>query len=159
MRHFLERLMQDTDILTHRLLHPGERIHNQYIQLQHLQERLTNSWSHHIETKYWKLHEMNQHLASNKPSISELNYHQQELAVRMHRAMTHYTKALEVNLQHKQSHLLHLDPQAVLARGYSISYTADGVVLRTSDQIDIGHDIRVQFAKGWCQASVSKKNK
>lgn len=157
MRHFLERLMQDADILTHRLLHPGERIQNQSIQLQHLRERLTNNWSHYIETKCWKLHEMNQHLASNKPDISELNYHQQELAVRMRRAMTHYTKALEVNLQHKQSQLLHLDPRAVLARGYSISYTADGVVLRTSDQIDTGHNIRVQFAKGWCQASVSKK--
>ncbi|MDP1558971.1 MAG: exodeoxyribonuclease VII large subunit [Nitrosomonas sp.] len=159
MLHRLERWMQDTDILTHRLLHPGERIHNQLIQLQHLRERLINRWSHYIESNYWRLCETSQRLAATSPNASQLKQQQREIAKRMHRAMTHYTKTLEINLQHQQSYLLHLNPQAVLARGYSISYTAEGAILRSSDQIDVGDNIKVQFAKGWCKASVSKKNK
>lgn len=159
IRHHLERLMQQTDTLTYRLLHPGERIKNQCIQLQHLQERLTNCWSHTIETRHWKLDKMHQRIVSITPNMSPLKQKQQELALRMTRAINHHTETANTLLQRQQAHLQHLNPHAVLARGYSISYTADGVVLRNSDQIKIGDNIQVAFAKGWCDANVSKKNK
>ncbi len=159
MRRSLERLMQQTDTLAHRLLHPGERINNQLIQLQHVQERLARSWSHSIETQHWKHTELQQRLLSSLPNISRLNEQQQELALRMTRAIHHQTEAANTHLQHQQAHLQHLNPHAVLARGYSISYTAEGVVLRNSDQIKVGDDIQVTFAKGWCDANVSKKDK
>lgn len=159
MRRYLERLMQQTDTMTHRLLHPGERINNQLIQLQHIQERLVRSWSHIIETQHWKNAEIQQRLLSSLPNISQLNQQQKELALRMNRAIRHQTETANTHLQHQQAHLQHLNPHAVLARGYSISYTAEGVVLRNSDQIKIGDDIQVTFAKGWCDANVSKKGK
>ncbi len=159
IRHHLERLMQQTDTLAHRLLHPGERIKNQYIQLQHLQERLANCWSHTMETQHWKLDKTHQRIVSITPNISLLKQKQHELALRMTRAINHHTETANTHLQHQQAHLQHLNPHAVLARGYSISYTADGVVLRNSDQIKIGDNIQVTLAKGWCDASVSKKGK
>ncbi len=159
MRRSLERLMQQTDTLAHRLLHPGERINNQLIQLQHVQERLAHSWSHSIETQHWKCTELQQRLLSSLPNISRLNELQQELALRMIRAIRHQTEAANTHLQHQQAHLQHLNPHAVLARGYSISYTAEGIVLRNSDQIKVGDNIQVTFAKGWCDANVSKKGK
>ena len=159
IRRYLERLMQHTDTVTHRLLHPGERIENQLAQLQHLQERLAHSWSHTIETRHWKCGEIQQRLSSTRPNISQLNQNLQELALRMTRAIKHHAETTNTHLQHQQAHLQHLNPHAVLARGYSISYTTDGVVLRNSDQVKIGDNIQVTFAKGWCDASISKKGK
>ena len=159
IRHHLERLMQKTDTLSHRLLHPGERIKNQFTQLQHLQERLATCWSHTIQTQHWKLDKMHQRIVSITPNISLLKQKQHELALRMAHAINHHTETANTHLQHQQAHLQHLNPHAVLARGYSISYTADGTVLRNSDQIKIGDNIQVTFAKGWCDASVSKKGK
>ncbi len=159
IRRYIERLMQQTDTLTHRLLHPGERIKNQFIQLQHLQERLANCWSHTIEAQHWKLDKMNQRIVSTTPNISLLKQKQHELALRVTRAFNNHTETANTLLQHQQAHLQHLNPHAVLARGYSISYTADGVVLRSNDQIKVGDNIQVTLAKGWCDASVSKKGK
>lgn len=159
MMRYLERLMQQSDTLTHRLLHPGERIQNQLFQLQHLQERLTNNWSRIIEIQHWKLSEMHQRISTFTPNISRLNHKQQELASRLTRAINHRIEAAKTKLQNHQTNLHHLNPHAVLARGYSISYTAEGIVLRNSDQIRIGDSIQVTFAKGWCDAEVSKKGK
>jgi exodeoxyribonuclease VII large subunit len=120
---------------------------------------LVRSWSHIIETQQWKYAETQQRLLSSRPNISLLNQQQQELALRMTRAIKHHTETANTHLQHQQAHLQHLNPHAVLARGYSISYTAEGVVLRNSNQIKVGDDIQVTFAKGWCDANVSKKGK
>lgn len=159
MLRYLERLMQSTDTLAHRLLHPGERIRHQFIHLQHLQERLANNWAHSVETQRWKLSDAQQRLSTTMPSISLLNQVQHDLALRMMRAINLYIETIRNNLQHQHAHLQHLNPHAVLARGYSISYTAEGAVLRSSDQIMVGDGIQVTFANGWCDAKVSKKGK
>jgi exodeoxyribonuclease VII large subunit len=46
----------------------------------------------------------------------------------------------------------------VLERGYSIAYAPDGTVVRNSGQISIGEVIRVEFATGWSDALVEKKD-
>jgi exodeoxyribonuclease VII large subunit len=62
-----------------------------------------------------------------------------------------------MSLQRGQANLTHLNPEAVLQRGYSIAYTPDGDVLRNSAQTDTGDTIRVVFAKGWTSARVVDK--
>ncbi len=159
MRHTIERLMQNIDILTHRLLHPGERIHNQQLQIQRLHDRLANNWTLRLDNRYLKLHEANQYISTTVPDISRLIKHQHEVAQRLHRAMNHRIETFAASLQHSHAHLTHLNPHAVLARGYSISYTAEGVVLRNSHQINTDDNIQVIFSEGWCRANVSEKNK
>jgi exodeoxyribonuclease VII large subunit len=159
MQHTIERLMQNIDILTHRLLHPGERIRNQQMQIQRLHDRLVNNWTLRLDNRYLKLREAKQYISTTVPNISHLIKYQHEIAQRLHRAMNHRTETFATNLQRSHAHLTHLNPHAVLARGYSISYTADGIVLRDSDQIDAGDNIQVILSEGWCRANISEKNK
>ena len=158
MQHAIERHMQNVDVLTHRLLHPGERIHNQQLQFQRLHDRLVNSLTLQLDSRYLKLRETSQRILTTVPNVPHLIKQQHETAQQLRRAMTHHIETYATSLQHLQTHLTHLNPHAVLARGYSISYTSDGVVLRNSNQVSAGDNIQVIFAKGWCRANVSEKN-
>jgi exodeoxyribonuclease VII large subunit len=157
--HHLEQCMQQTDGFAHRLIHPGERIHNQRMHLQHLQERLISNWTYQAEKKYWKLCELNQRLSSTVPKIPLLLERQDEFAQRLHQALFRYLETRTVSLQHKQTQLAHLNPQSVLERGYSITYSTQGAVIRDSKQINAGDKIQVKFAKGKADAEVTKINK
>ncbi len=159
IQHGIESRMQKTDILARRLVHPGEQIRNQSTHLQHLRERLASAWLRHSENRHWRLRELSQRFAAARPDISHLIGQQHELGLRLRRAVVHRTETLIMILQRQQAHLVHLNPQSVLERGYSIAYTADGAILRDSDQISIGDDIRVTFAQGWSKASILEKGK
>jgi len=48
-------------------------------------------------------------------------------------------------------------PFALLERGYAIAYDANGRVLRSPDQVELGEDIAVRLARGEIAARVTKK--
>lgn len=56
-----------------------------------------------------------------------------------------------------QSHLAHLSPHQVLARGYSIVRDDRGRIVRSSADIGIGMELRLQFGAGWARSRVSDK--
>lgn len=159
MQRSLERRMQMIDLITHRLLHPGERITHQLKHLQHLRERLANSWSRQTDARHWRLNEYHQRLRASKLDLSILLKQQHERAQRLRRAITHRLQTWENRLQYQQAQLAHLNPQSVLARGYSISYSADGHILRNWKQIQPDDDIQVIFAEGWAHAKVTDTGK
>jgi exodeoxyribonuclease VII large subunit len=154
--HRIENAMQQIDILSHRLIYPGDRIKQQSIHLHHLQDRLMKTCRHQLERKQWKLLEFNQRLATASPNIAQISQQQKELAARFHSAYIRYLEILSVRLQHMQAQLSHLNPQSVLERGYSIAYTAQNTVIRDSKQIHCGDRIQVKFAHGMCEADVTK---
>jgi exodeoxyribonuclease VII large subunit len=49
------------------------------------------------------------------------------------------------------------DPSKLLERGYAIAYDASGKVLRSPDQVALGHDISVRLAQGELGATVRRK--
>lgn len=159
MQRGIERRMQMIDLHAHRLLHPGERVLNQLKHLQHLRERLSNAGLRRTEACRWQLSEFNRRLHASTPHIPFLLKQQYDMALRLRRTAAQRLEILKNNLQHQQAHLTHLNPQSVLARGYSITYTADGQILRDSERIHSGDDIRVTFAQGWAQAKVTDTGK
>ena len=136
MERGLESRMQRADILARRLLHPGERLKNQRVHVQHLRERLTGAWLRQSEGRHWRLREPVQRLRG---------------------AASRVTETLAMDLQRLQAHLIHLNPQSVLERGYSITYAADGTVVRNSSQVVVGDAVKLTFAQGWAQTQVSDK--
>lgn len=155
----IERRMQMIDLLTHRLLHPGERILNQMKHLHHLRERLSHAWLRQTEARRWQLNDCDRRLRTSTPNVPLLRRQQTDLALRLRRAINYRIEILQNNLQHQQAHLAHLNPQSVLARGYSITYTADGQILRSWKQIHAGDNIRMVFAEGWAKARVTETGK
>lgn len=157
MQRSIEGRMQNTDLLAGRLIHPGERIENQLIHLQRLRERLAASWQRNLEIRYWRLRDLDQRITVTRPDVSRLIERQHELGLRLNRAGARRIEMLMMSLRRQEANLAHLHPASVLERGYSIAYTADGTILRNSDQIGVGDLIRVEFAKGWSKANVSEK--
>ncbi len=71
--------------------------------------------------------------------------------------------AIKQQLQHQQKNLSqlaqnlhHLNPQAVLTRGYAFAQTKDGKIINNSAQIKAGDAINLTFGKGEAEATVSK---
>jgi len=159
MQNSLESCMQHIDMLSHRLIHPDERIHIQLMHLQHLCERLASTWLRYVENRRWCLRELNQRVTTTRPDVSRLVAQLYELNLRLRRTVVHRFDTLTFELQRQQTHLTHLNPQSVLERGYSIAYNKDGSVLRNSDQFSIGDSIWVSFAKGWSKTKVLEKGK
>ena len=157
MQRRIESRMQHADMLGCRLVHPGKRIEAQLVQLARLGDRLESAWQRHAKERYWRLRELQQRMKIARPDIPRLEERQQELRLRLQRALASRIETLGLHLQRRGANLSHLNPDSVLARGYSIAYAPDGTVLRRNDQVDVGDVIRVTFSKGWSKASVMEK--
>ena len=153
--HRIERAMQQVDILSHQLIHPGDKIRQQVIHQQHLQDRLIKIWTHQLERRQWKLLDFDQRLMTTRPRITQLQEQQDELVSRLCCAYSRYFEILFSKLKHLQVQLSHLNPQSILERGYSIVHSKDGTIIRSNKQIHSGDQIKVKFAQGMCEADVS----
>ncbi|MER2514215.1 MAG: exodeoxyribonuclease VII large subunit [Nitrosomonas ureae] len=153
--HRIERAMQQVDILSHQLIYPGDKIRQQVIHQQHLQDRLIKTWAYQLEKRQWKLLDFNQRLMTARPRVALLQEQQDELVSRLCCAYSRYFEILFSKLKHLQIQLSHLNPQSILERGYSIVHSKDGTIIRSSKQIHSGDQIKVKFAQGMCKADVS----
>ena len=55
------------------------------------------------------------------------------------------------------AHLEHLNPEAVLSRGYSIVTRQDGLIVRDSSELDIGATVELKLARGRAGARIENK--
>jgi len=79
-----------------------------------------------------------------------------QLGARLGFALLHHLHACEAKLARLSAALGGLDPQAVLARGYSITYGASGEVLRDAARARDGERLRTTLARGVVESEVKK---
>ena len=77
-----------------------------------------------------------------------------QLSARLGFAFLHRLRGGEAKLARLQAGLAGLDPQAVLQRGYSITYGASGAVLRDAAQAKPGERLRTRLARGEVESDV-----
>jgi exodeoxyribonuclease VII large subunit len=84
------------------------------------------------------------------------SYHQTvtQLSARLGFSFLHALHSCEAKLARLGAALSGLDPAAVLARGYSITYTAAGEVLRDAAQVRPGERLRTALARGEVHSEV-----
>jgi exodeoxyribonuclease VII large subunit len=152
----IEDRMQRLDFLSRRLTHPGERIRNQQVHLHHLATRLRGAWLRVADECSWQLRDTAQRLRGSAPDAGALQLQQQELERRLQGAMRNRMTAAVERVHGARSHLLHLSPERVLDRGYSITETADGAIVRDSALLAPEQVLKVTLARGW--AGVRVKN-
>jgi exodeoxyribonuclease VII large subunit len=80
-----------------------------------------------------------------------------QLRTRLALALGHRLHRSSARLERLQASLTGLDPYAVLARGYSITRTSAGAVLRDAAQARDGEDILTTLARGALQSKVKKR--
>lgn len=152
----VEDRMQRLDFLSRRLTHPGERIRNQQVHLQHLSTRLRGAWRRGTDERSWQLRDAGQRLRTAAPDAGALLLQQQELARRLHGAARNLLTAAAERVQGAQAHLLHLNPERVLDRGYSITETADGAIIRDSAQLTGEQALKITLSRGWADVRVKR---
>jgi exodeoxyribonuclease VII large subunit len=153
----LERRMQQLDVLARRLVHPGERIVHQLSHLGHLASRLRGAWAHELESQRWRLHELSHQLIAARPDLSALAVEQRTLAQRLKRAAAQRIEGWRGEVKSLSAQLTQLNPQAVLERGYSMTETTTGVIVRDSAQLKLDDVVKVTFARGSAQARIKDK--
>ncbi len=131
----LERSMQQVDILQRRLIHPAQRIDQQRQLLSHLQQRIYRA----------------------RPDIARLAAQQADLQRRLSSAMRQTLKSHDARVNGLQQHLIHLDPEKVLSRGYSLVRDERGAIVADSRELSPGDTLNITFSRGWASVNVSQK--
>jgi len=153
----IEARMQHLDVLSRRLVHPGERLGNQSRHLDHLAQRLRGAWQWSHGERGWRLRAAAGQLWTSRPASSDLAARPRALAERLALAGRRLGEDRARALARLEAHLLHLNPRGVLSRGYAIVSTADGRVIRDSGETQLGDELRLTLARGWADARVTDK--
>jgi exodeoxyribonuclease VII large subunit len=154
----LEQGMQQVDYLQRRLVHPAQRIRQQSEVLSALQQRLRISQANAAQQRQWRWSALWQRLRAMRPDILRLREQQANQARHLHAAMRRTLDRHDARLLALQQHLQHLDPQQVLARGYSMVRDAQGDIVASSERIAPGDRLDITFARGGARAVVQEKH-
>lgn len=153
----LERRMQLLDYLARRLLHPGTRIQNQQQHLGHLAQRLRQAAPRQLDQHAWRVQRLAARLAAAAPATGEIENQLLQIRQRLDRAMASGLQHHQTSLQRLAANLQHLNPEAVLARGFSMVRNVSGGIVRSSAEISLDEDISLTFAHGSATARVTHK--
>ena len=158
MSRRLELGMQRVDFLQRRLVHPAQRIQQQGERLNALQQRMRLAHANSMQHRQGSSNTLWQRLRGLRPDVVRLQEQQSNQARRLGAAMQRIQDRHDAKLVALQQHLQHLDPQQVLARGYSMVRDARGNIVVSSECIALGEQLDIRFAQGGARALVQEKN-
>ena len=153
----LEDRMQRLDYLSRRLTHPGESIRIRLAELGHLAHRLSAAMRHGIDSQAWATRDLGQRLVAAAPDPDSLAATNAELSRRLRQAARQRIENAAAAVAAAAANLKHLSPQHVLDRGYSITETASGTIVRDGSGLSVGEEVKITFATGWAGAEVKRK--
>lgn len=158
LRRSLERRMQDIDHLGRRLRHPGERIATRVDQLTYLRARLAGVLRRRCELAVQGLRIMQSRVQAARPDLGRLQAQVDSCGQRLRAAALLNLERRAQTLSRLSAHLQHLDPQAVLERGYSIVSAQDGTIVRDAAQLRLGQRVFLALARGRAGARIEDKS-
>ena len=158
MRASLRRLefsMQQLDYLQRRLVHPAQRAQQQIQHLGQLQQRLQTALRYRFQNQHWRWQSLLQRLLLVQPNLHRLSSLQNEQSKRLNDSMQRIFERYDKQISQAHQHLLHLDPQQVLARGYSVVRTMQGEVVIDSKFLTQGEALEITLASGHSRVVVA----
>jgi len=155
LQYRLNTLAQRLDRAALRLVHPRARIAAAHERAERLGQRLTAGVERHVERMHSAIRLLQLRLDRRRPDIARERERCARAGNRLALAGVTLIRARADRLSSLAAHLQHLAPQAVLARGYSITRDAAGRILRSSAAARAGDDISVELAIGRLRATVN----
>ena len=152
----LETRLQLLDHLTRRLVHPGRRLDAQTALLAQLRARLALAAERSLERGRWRLRDLADRAVRGLPALAPLEARVAGLAQRMRAAALHGSAQRTARLESLVQSLAHLDPRAVLERGYAIVRDGEGRIVRRSAGLARGDPLDLTFAEGGANARVEQ---
>jgi exodeoxyribonuclease VII large subunit len=124
--------------------------------------RLEMQLSRNMQFLLQQRQQMLDYLARRLISPLQLIAQQKTLLVQMaYRLDTTFNRKLQVKQHHVQrlaQNLQHLNPGAVLTRGYAFVQDSTGAIIASSEQVRAGDDVKLTFGKGTAEAKINKTN-
>jgi exodeoxyribonuclease VII large subunit len=145
---------QHLDWLAHRLQHPALYLARQHERLENLQRRLGAGLLQASARARAMLVGLNRRLLLARPDPARQAGHLETLAPRLRSAWSRTLQGRFADLARLSAGLEHLNPTAVLARGYSIVANAQRQIVRESRSLEPGQPIVVFFHRGSAEATV-----
>jgi exodeoxyribonuclease VII large subunit len=156
MARQIDNRTQRLDLLTSRLGHPDRRIAAQGELLAQLLLRLSSSTSHALEGKSWRMAGLVQRSRARLPQTMLLGLSVSQLVHRLCKNWSGRDQLLTARLGRLNASLAHLDPSAVLARGYSVIRDTQGRVITRGRELAAGELLDVTLAEGGALVRVER---
>ncbi len=132
------------------------RVERDGMRLDMVQRRLQSSARTSLQREELKLGRLRQRLVHPGERLRQQKLVLEALRQRLSRAGKQHFERQHQTLQRFEAGLTHLNPQAVLSRGFSIVRNEAGSIIRASHEIVAGEVIEIAFAAGEAQAKVTQ---
>ncbi|WON75862.1 exodeoxyribonuclease VII large subunit [Serratia sp. UGAL515B_01] len=158
MDYYLAQRQQHFTRLNHRLQqqHPHLRLARQQTLLLKLQRRLEESMQQQLRFSSRRSERVQQRLAQSQPMnrIHRLQQRIQQQEYRLQQGMERQLNAYRQRFGVACSQLEAVSPLATLARGYSVTQTPRGELLKTTKQAQVGEMLTTRLQDGWVESEV-----
>jgi len=155
--HVLAARVQRLDAAARRLVHPAARIVQETQRLQEIARRLAHGWRMHSTLRHARAATLQarllRELGSPLPQVQRM----EQAHARWQRAGSEQLRAAGERLAMLTQNLAHLNPQAVLERGYAIVAAGDGTIVHDARQVKGGDAVALTFARGGADASITRR--
>ena len=121
-----------------------------------LSRRLSRAMQQIMNQRMQHIDYLTRRLLSPSQQIAHRRHQLQQWQWRLQQAMGQKLDRQARQLQTLQQNLLHLNPQAILSRGYTLAYAGDGSLLKSTREVQQGDKIKLQFADGQVQTTVDE---
>jgi len=158
-RREIESRMLHVDHLARRLIHPGARLRAQADLLAQMRLRLGHAVNRIVLERRWELVQLLQRGQAQLPNIDDLVATSLQLVIRLRAATRAAIERAASVCALLNANLSHLDPTAVLERGYSVVRDASGRIVRRSAGLAPGDLLDITFAEGGAAARVERSRR
>ena len=126
--------------------------------LQLYRERLARAMQNRIHQRSQQLDYLSRRLLSPMQQVQHRQQHLQQLQLRLTHAIARQLQRQQQRLLGLQQSLAHLNPSAVLQRGYALVEKLDGELVQDSTQLAPGDQVRLTLGRGSAQADIRATN-
>lgn len=159
MDYYVAGQQQRFSRLQHRLQqqHPQLRLARQQHQLSLLNQKLNQAMVRRlqvVEMRHEQLQrrltqqDLRPQLQKQQRSLQQTQYHLQNM---MSGLLNSYRQRFAVACSKMDT----VSPLATLARGFSISETSDGIVLKKTSQVKLGQKLKTRLNDGWVESEIT----
>jgi exodeoxyribonuclease VII large subunit len=125
--------------------------------LQHLQQCLVRYMGQTLNQRMQQLDYLARRLLSPTQQVQHKMAHLDQLRYRLEATANRCLQHHQQHLVRLEQNLHHLNPQAVLTRGYALVETSDGTLVYSEKQLSVGQDVRLTLAQGSADAEITGK--
>lgn len=159
MDYYLARQQSMFTRLQHRLQqqHPQLRLARQQTALMKVQRRLDDALQQHLRQATRRQEQLGQRLNAFHPErrIERASQQLQQWQYRLRQAMQQRLGTGKLHFGQLAARLEGVSPLATLARGFSVTSTAEGQVVKKTGQLHQGDTLKTRLDDGWIESEVT----